>query len=62
LQWVVALKEEREGKKAVGRQLVLEKAILSPSAISAVATCQKNRQGEKNDKKNQVQFITFKSC
>lgn len=41
----------RRGKEAAGRHELSVKAILSPPASSAVATCQKNRQGKKNDKK-----------
>lgn len=35
----------------LGKAELLVKAILPPPAISAVATCQKNRQGEENDRK-----------
>lgn len=66
LQWVVVAQEKRKKRKGErwgGRkQCLLEKAILSPSAISAVATCQKKQQEKKNDKKTEVQFITFKWC
>ena len=46
----------------LGKAELLVKAILPPPAVSAVATCQKNQQGEKMTEKNQAQFITFKSC
>ena len=46
----------------LGKAELLVKAVLPPPAVSAVATCQKNQQGEKMTEKNQAQFITFKSC